>query len=63
MNESLDACPLRPEWLIRLDDALLALAELDPRKAKVVELRFFGGLTAEETAEVLKVSSKSVLRD
>jgi RNA polymerase sigma factor (TIGR02999 family) len=63
LNESLDACPLRPEQLIRLDDALLALAELDPRKAKVVELRFFGGLTAEETAAVLKVSSKSVLRD
>jgi RNA polymerase sigma factor (TIGR02999 family) len=63
LNESLDACPLRPEQLIRLDDALRALAELDPRKAKVVELRFFGGLTAEETAEVLKVSGKSVLRD
>jgi RNA polymerase sigma factor (TIGR02999 family) len=63
LNESLDACPLRPEQLIRLDDALHALAELDPRKAKVVELRFFGGLTAEETAEVLKVSAKSVLRD
>ena len=63
LNESLDACPLRPEQLIRLDDALHALAEFDPRKAKVVELRFFGGLTAEETAEVLKVSAKSVLRD
>lgn len=63
LNESLDACPLRPEQLIRLDDALRALAELDPRKAKVVELRFFGGLTTEETAEVLNVSGKSVLRD
>ena len=63
LNESLDGCALRPEQLIRLDDALRALAELDPRKAKVVELRFFGGLTAEETAEVLKVSEKSVLRD
>ena len=63
LNESLDACPLRPEQLIRLDDALRALAELDPRKARVVELRFFGGLTAEETAEVLKISCKSVLRD
>ena len=63
LNESIDASPLRPEQLIRLDDALEALAKLDPRKAKVVELRFFGGLTAEETAEVLKVSAKSVLRD
>jgi RNA polymerase sigma factor (TIGR02999 family) len=63
LNESIDAFPLRPEQLIRLDDALQSLARLDPRKAKVVELRFFGGLTAEETAEVLKVSEKSVLRD
>jgi len=63
LNESLDACPLRPEQLIRLDDALRALAELDPRKAKAVELRFFGGLTVEETAEVLKVSGSLVLRD
>jgi len=63
LNESLDACPLRPEQLIRLDDALRALAELDPRKAKAVELRFFGGLTVEETAEVLKVSGRLVLRD
>ncbi len=63
LNESIDGSPLRPEQLVRLDDALEALAKLDPRKAKVVELRFFGGLTAEETAEVLKVSAKSVLRD
>ena len=39
------------------------LARLDAREAKVVELRFFGGLSAEETAEVLKVSSKTVLRE
>jgi RNA polymerase sigma factor (TIGR02999 family) len=49
--------------LIALDDALNALAAVDPREAKVVELRFFGGLSAEETAEVLKISSKTVLRD
>ena len=42
---------------------LSALSEVDPRKAQVVELRFFGGLTAEETAEVLKISPESVLRD
>ncbi|HLH31169.1 MAG TPA: sigma-70 family RNA polymerase sigma factor [Terriglobia bacterium] len=49
--------------LVALDDALTALAELDERKARVVELRFFGGLTAEETAEVLKISTDTVLRD
>ena len=49
--------------LVDLDDALRALAELDPRKSKVVELRFFAGLTEEETAEVLKVSPDTVLRD
>jgi RNA polymerase sigma-70 factor, ECF subfamily len=49
--------------LVALDDALNALAILDPRKAKVVELRFFGGLTPEETAEVLQVSPGTVFRD
>jgi RNA polymerase sigma-70 factor (ECF subfamily) len=49
--------------LVALDDALTALAEVDLRKSKVVELRFFGGLSVEETAEVLKVSRETVLRD
>ena len=49
--------------VIRLDDALKALAALDDRKGRVVELRFFGGLTADETAVALQVSSKTVLRD
>jgi RNA polymerase sigma-70 factor, ECF subfamily len=49
--------------VIRLDDALKALAALDDRKSRVVELRFFGGLTADETAAVLDVSPKTVLRD
>jgi RNA polymerase sigma factor (TIGR02999 family) len=49
--------------LIALDDALKALAAVDERKSRVVELRFFGGLTVDETAEVLKVSSITVLRD
>jgi RNA polymerase sigma factor (TIGR02999 family) len=49
--------------VVVLDDALKALAELDPRKAKVVELRFFGGLTFAETAEVLDVSPVTVSRD
>lgn len=63
----LDAVPeigtSRAQELIALDDALNELAKIDPRKASAVELRFFGGLTAEETAEVLKVSSDTVLRD
>jgi RNA polymerase sigma-70 factor (ECF subfamily) len=41
----------------------LFLAEMDPRKAHVIELRFFGGLSVEETTEVLKLSERSVLRD
>jgi RNA polymerase sigma factor (TIGR02999 family) len=49
--------------LVALDDALKALAGVDPRKSKVVELRFFGGLSVEETAEVLKVSPDTVHRD
>lgn len=49
--------------VIRLDDALQALAALDERKSRVVELRFFGGLTVDETAVALDVSSKTVLRD
>jgi RNA polymerase sigma factor (TIGR02999 family) len=53
-----------PDWdLVRLDDALRALAEADARKSQVVELRFFGGLSAEETAAVLGVSPQTVLRD
>ncbi len=63
LNESIDAAPLRPDQLLRLDDALDALAKYDARKARVVELRFFVGLTAEETAEVLRISPESVLRD
>ena len=46
-----------------LDDALETLARMDARKARVIELRFFGGLSVEETAEVLKISPQSVMRD
>lgn len=49
--------------MVKLDDALNALAGFDPRKARVVELRFFGGLTESETAEVLEVSRETVKRD
>ena len=49
--------------LVALDDALQALAQLDDRKSQVVELRFFGGLSVEETAEALSVSPQTVMRD
>ena len=49
--------------LVALDDALEALAHLDERKCRVVELRFFGGLSVEETAEALSVSAQTVMRD
>jgi len=49
--------------MVALDEALTALAELDPRHSRVVELRFFGGLSIEETAEVLQVSPATVRRD
>lgn len=49
--------------LLAVDDALTSLSKLDPRKARVVELRFFGGLSVEETAEVLQISPQSVMRD
>lgn len=49
--------------LIALDDALTSLAEFDARKSKIVELRFFGGLSVEETAEVLKLSARTVARE
>ncbi len=64
---TLDEALIRPQDksqdLVALDNALTVLAEIDPRKSRVVELRFFGGLSAEETAEVLKVSTDTVLRD
>ncbi len=57
-------CSPRPDAdLVELDDALAALAQVDPRKARVVELRFFGGLSLEEIAAVLEVSPDTVWRD
>ncbi len=53
----------RARELVALDDALNALAEIDARKARVIELRFFGGLSVEETAAVLAVSPETVMRD
>ena len=49
--------------LVALDDAMSTLAQLDPRKAQVVEMRFFGGLNVDETADVLKISPATVMRD
>jgi len=64
---SLDVVPVvAPEAsadLIAVDDALNQLAKVDERKSQVVEMRFFGGLSVEETAEVLKVSPETVMRD
>jgi len=53
----------RDREMVAIDDALNELADIDPRKARVIELRFFGGLSVEETAEVLKISLQSVMRD
>ena len=63
LNESLDGAPLDSDQMIRLDDALDALAKFDARKAEVVQMRFFAGLGVEETAAVLKISAQSVMRD
>ncbi len=63
LDESLFASPEPDTELFRIDEALSALAEFDKRKAKVAELRFFGGMTQEEAAEVLHVSRETVRRD
>ena len=62
-DEALFVSPERGRDLVALDDAMNVLAAHDARKARVVELRFFVGLSVEETAEVLKVSPDTVLRD
>jgi RNA polymerase sigma-70 factor (ECF subfamily) len=63
LDEAVIGAQEKSQDLIALDDALKALSAIDPRKARVVELRFFGGLEVKETAEVLKVSPDTVLRD
>jgi RNA polymerase sigma-70 factor (ECF subfamily) len=63
LDESTVVSEERTAELAALDDALLSLASFDQRKSQVVELRYFGGLTVEETAEVLKVSPETVARD
>lgn len=63
LDEIPDLFSGRGEALIAVDDALKALAKFDARKAQVIELRFFGGLSVEETATVLQISPQSVMRD
>jgi len=63
LDDAILASPERDEQLVELDQALESLNKLDPRKARVVELRFFAGLSVEETAAVLDVSQQTVLRD
>src|SRR3954469_12307566 len=60
LDEIPDVCGRRGRELIALDDALNALEAIDPRRARVIELRFFGGLSVEETAKVQKVSPETV---
>ncbi len=63
LDEAATVCSEPDPNLVELDDALKSLAEVDARKSKVVELKFFGGLSTDETAEVLRVSRETVVRD
>ena len=63
LDEALVISSERAAELVALDDALVELARLDPRRSQVVELRYFGGLSVKETAEVLKLSEETVMRD
>ena len=67
VHVALDEALLAPQMsgvdVVTLDEALASLSKIDPRKSRVVELRFFGGLSVEESAEVLEVSPETVMRD
>jgi RNA polymerase sigma factor (TIGR02999 family) len=63
LDEALTVSAERAAEVVALDDALNELARIDPRKSRVVELRYFGGLSVEETAQVLNVSAVTVMRD
>jgi len=63
LDEAPSVCNEPDKNLVALDDALSQLTAVDPRKAKIVELRYFGGLSIKETAEVLNVSTETVVRD
>jgi RNA polymerase sigma factor (TIGR02999 family) len=62
-DETAVICPGRHRTIVALDDALAAFAEVAPRQAKVVELRYFGGLQEEEIVDVLQISPRTVRRD
>ena len=63
LDEAVLGAKARGVEVLALDQALAALAKVDPRKARVVELRYFGGLTVEGAAEFLQVSVETVMRD
>src|ERR1700733_7407952 len=63
LDEAVSVCAEPAIDLVALEDALTQLGATDARKSKVVELRFFGGMTVDETAEVLQISSDTVMRD
>lgn len=63
LDEAFNIAEEKDADLVALDDALIELAKFDERKAKIVELKFFGGLSVEETAEVLKISGITVMRE
>ena len=63
LDEAATVVPDQSEELLRLDEALKSLAEIDPRRSQVVELRYFGGLNNEEIAGVLHISENTVTRD
>jgi RNA polymerase sigma factor (TIGR02999 family) len=63
LDEARDACVERPEIMIALDDALNELERLDPRKARLIEMRYFGGLTAEESAQAVSLGVAEVRRE
>ncbi len=62
LDEELNLAAERASELVALDEALITLAELDPQKSRIVELKFFGGLSIEETAEVLGIGTATVIR-
>ncbi len=63
LDEELAGAAKRDVEVEALDEALTALSNIDPRKGRVVEMRYFGGLSVEECAEVLQVSPETVMRD
>lgn len=63
IDEALVFTPEQSEELVKLDQSLERLTQIDPRQGRIVELRFFGGLTVEQTADLLEISPKTVKRD